>query len=58
MEMEIEDRVEIEDKVRTWGQRLVVPARVLRALELRAGDEVVWEISEEQGEAILRRKKK
>ena len=49
----------IEGIVTTWGTRLQVPAAVLHALRLRAGDEVEWIIKEEDGEkvAILRKRR-
>jgi len=48
----------IEGIVTTWGTRLQVPAAVLRALGLDAGDKVEWMIREEDGKkvAILRKK--
>ncbi|RKY41368.1 MAG: hypothetical protein DRP85_06520 [Candidatus Makaraimicrobium thalassicum] len=48
----------IEGIVTTWGTRLQVPAAVLRALGLGAGDRVEWMIREEDGKrvAILRKK--
>jgi len=48
----------IEGIVTTWGTRLQVPAAVLRALGLGAGDKVEWLIREEDGKkvAILRKR--
>ncbi|MCW3140654.1 MAG: hypothetical protein N2V72_00520 [Methanophagales archaeon] len=46
--------------VAAWGLRLQVPASILRALDLRVGDQVEWLIEERKGErvAILKKSEK
>ena len=47
----------IKGKVVAWGRRLVVPAFIIRELNLEVGDVVIWDIEERDGEKVAILKK-
>ena len=53
------DAESVEGRVTAWGVRLVVPAGILREMDLSVGDEVTWKVEERDGMkvAILEKKK-
>jgi len=49
--------MEVKGKVAAWGRRLVVPASIIRELNLEVGDIVIWDIEERDGEKVAILKK-